>query len=129
MTRIFLGLGVAIAASLGGSPAQAGTTDGPVVVVAEPEPAATRRVSYADLDLTSAAGEKTLIRRIRTAVKQVCAVEVGPMSLFYVEYSCRKLTWRDTEPLVNSAISHARQMAGGGRSDIAASVIVVSAAH
>jgi UrcA family protein len=122
---MLLGLGAAIAANLGGAAALAGPAQRPVVVVAEPEPAATRHVSYADLDLATRDGERKLIRRLRVAVNNVCAEEVGPAAIFYVEMSCRKLTWHDTKPQLESAVRHGRQMAGHGNSSIAAAVIVV----
>ena len=74
MTQMLLAVGAAVAATLGGATAIAESTQRPVVVVAEPEPATTRRVSYADLDLATRDGERTLQRRVRTAVNQVCAV-------------------------------------------------------
>ena len=129
MTRMLLGLGAVIAANLGAAVALAGPAQRPVVVVAEPEPAATRQVSYADLDLATPDGERQLMRRVRVAVNNVCAEEMGPSALFYAEYSCRKLTWRDTRPLVGRAIGNARQMGDAGTSSVAAAVIVVRAAQ
>ena len=41
-------------------------------VAANPAHAQTRIVSYADLDLTSPAGQATLDRRLNTAIRQVC---------------------------------------------------------
>jgi UrcA family protein len=35
----------------------------------------TQKVSYADLDISKAAGAKTLYRRIEAAARQVCAVD------------------------------------------------------
>ena len=128
MTRMLLGLGAVIAANFCGAAALSGPTQRPVVVVGEPEPAATQRVSYADLDLATSEGERALVRRLRGAVRNVCAEEVGPSAIVYVEHSCRKLTWRDTQPQLGSAISRARQMAESGASSTAATVIVVRVA-
>ena len=124
MTKMLLALGAIAVTNLGGAVAIAESTQNPVVVVAEPEPATTRRVSFADLDLATSEGERMLNRRVRTAVSQVCAVEVGPSSIFYVEYACRKLTWRDTQPQIRSAVSRAREMAGGNASTAAATIVV-----
>lgn len=130
MTKMLLGLGAILVTNLGGAAAMSEPTDRPVVVVAEPEQemVVARRVSYADLDLATSDGERALVRRVRAAVKQVCAVEMGPSALFYAEYSCRKSTWRDTKPLVGLAIGHAR-LADRGASSTAAAVIVVRVAR
>ena len=105
-------------------------SDRPVVVIAEPEQMPpTRRVGYADLNLATQIGERTLVRRVRTAVKDVCEEEVGPSPLFYYEYSCRVLTWKDTRPQVDQAIARARGMAAAGSPPIAAAAIVVKAAE
>ena len=87
-------------------------SDRPLVVIAEPEPLPpTRRVGYADLNLATQIGERTLVRRVRTAVNEVCEEEMGPSPLFYYEHSCRVLTWKDTRPQVDQAIARARGMA------------------
>jgi len=129
MTKLFLTLGAVIVINAGGAGALAGPAPQPVVVIGEPEPAATRRVSYADLDLATRDGERMLIRRVRGAVHQVCAEEVGPSAIVYVTSSCRKLTWRDTEPQLDRAIGRSRQAAASGTSSMAAAVIVVRAAQ
>ena len=105
-------------------------SDRPLVVIAEPEPLPpTRRVGYADLNLATQIGERTLVRRVRTAVNEVCEEEVGPSPLFYYEHSCRVLTWKDTRPQVDQAIARARGMAAAGSPPIASAAIVVKAAE
>ena len=83
MTKLLLMLGAVAVTNFGGAAAMSQPADRPVVVVAEPEdePAATRRVSYADLDLATSDGERALVRRVRAAVAQVCAVENGPSAI------------------------------------------------
>lgn len=127
MAKIFLALAAVAATNFGGAAAMGEPAQQPVVVIAEPEPAVTRRVSYADLDLATSDGERALMRRVRAAVEQVCTVEMGPSALYYAEYSCRKLTWRDTKPLVSRAIHRAR-MAEGSASTLTAAVIVIRVA-
>lgn len=103
-------------------------SDRPLVVIAEPEQMPpTRRVGYADLNLATQIGERTLVRRVRTAVKEVCEEEMGPSPLFYYEHSCRVLTWKDTRPQVDQAIARARGMAAAGSPPITAAAIVVRA--
>ena len=102
----------------------------PVVVVADPELVQpTRRVDYADLNLATQVGERTLIRRVRGAVSDVCAEELGSSPLFYHEHACHVLTWKDARPQVNRALARARSMAAAGSPGIAATVIVVRAAE
>ncbi len=53
---------------------------------ASAEPAAqaphpSERISYADLDLRTAAGQKTLARRVRAAADRVCGVADQPTEL------------------------------------------------
>ena len=102
----------------------------PVVVTAEPAPAATtRRVAYADLNLTTQMGERALVRRVSGAVKQVCLEELGPSPLYYAETDCRMVTWRETKPQVAQAIARARGMATVGSSEVVAGAIVVRVAE
>ena len=132
MKKLILPMGAFIAVSAAAAvPIEAKpASDRPLVVIAEPEQMPpTRRVGYADLNLATQVGERTLVRRVRTAVKDVCEEEVGPSPLFYYEYSCRMLTWKDTRPQVDQAIARARGMAAAGSSPIAAAAIVVKAAE
>ena len=97
--KIILSIGAFVAVGTVG-PTIAAARPGPerpVIVAAEPE-AATRRVTYADLDLATQLGERALVRRVSSAVKEVCREELGPWPLYYAETSCRMLTWRDTKP-------------------------------
>lgn len=132
MKKLILPMGAFIAVSAAAAvPAEAKpTSDRPLVVIAEPEPLPpTRRVGYADLNLATQIGERTLVRRVRSAVGEVCEEEVGPSPLFYYEHSCRVLTWKDTRPQVERAIARARAMAAAGSPDITAAAIVVRAAE
>jgi UrcA family protein len=60
---------VSVLAVLGASPTLAG------------EPSRSIKVSYADLDLSTAAGAATLYSRIRSAARQVC----GPEGVIYYD--------------------------------------------
>jgi UrcA family protein len=66
-TQIVVGFAAAL---LAGTPAQAETRR--AVMVAEGEEVLTATVSFADLNLSSAAGRNRLDARVRSAVKQVC---------------------------------------------------------
>jgi UrcA family protein len=64
-----------------------GVASAEIVVVTEPVP--TERVSFADLNLASAAGQGTLQSRIRGAAKRVC-MSSGDRSLetYIADHSC-----------------------------------------
>lgn len=129
MTKLIQTIGAAVTATFGFAAVQSAAAQGQVVVYGEPEPAATRHVSYVDLDLATNNGERKLIRRVRAAVNQVCAEELGPSAIHYVRTSCRNLTWDETEPQLGRAMSRARQRAAINGSPIAATAIIVRAAR
>lgn len=54
----------------------------PVVVRANPDELPTARVSFADLNLSSAAGQKELRERIGRAAADVCFFSSGTVSLY-----------------------------------------------
>lgn len=88
--------------------------------------ALTTRVSYADLNLASVAGEKILNRRVGSAVHTVCA----PMdnALFRFEHSaCTSIAWNGARPQMSLAVARAREIAATGSSTIAAVAITISA--
>ena len=97
----------------------------PVVVVAPVDQAPTRRISYADLDLASLAGETTLNRRVRGAVSSVCNEAVGPSPVLYAEQACRKFAWSGARPQIADAVQRARDIASRGFSPIAATSITI----
>lgn len=81
------------------------------------------RVSYADLNLASAAGERTLNRRVGGAVRNVCA----PQAEAIAQLNCRNFAWRGARPQIDRAVTRASQMAANGVSSIAPVAIVVAA--
>ena len=64
----------------------------------------TRSVGFRDLDLASAAGQKTLIRRVAGAVRFVCR----PAADFLEESSCQNYAWRGARPQIALALDQAR---------------------
>lgn len=101
--------------------------DEPVVVTGQPEEAVpTRRVSFADLNLASTAGQKTLDRRVGGAVRSVCLEATGPNPLDWAEYACRADAWRGAKPQMARAIERAQQLAANGSSSIAPVAITIS---
>lgn len=103
--------------------------DQPVVVTGQPEEAvATRRVSFADLDLALASGQKTLHRRVSGAVRSVCLEATGPNPIEWAESACRTDVWRDARPQMARAVQRARDMALNGTSAIAPVAISISVA-
>ena len=102
----------------------------PIIISAQLDPDQHRtRVGYADLNLASASGKQTLMRRVSGAVYQVCdqplAGELGLESRSEVS-SCRSFAWRGARPQVDLAVERAQQIARTGSSSIAAAAITIS---
>lgn len=97
------------------SPAAFGKT--PIEVTGEKLDERTRIVSYADLNLASEAGERTLDRRVRGAVRYVCS-DLKAAHVWHRYQACRTFAWRGATPQMEQAISRARDIAANGRSDI-----------
>lgn len=102
--------------------------DGPVVVYAGPqEGLRTERVSYRDLDLAVASDQKTLHRRVGTAVRHVCIdsnqyqARVDP-----IYRACANDSWANARPQISRAIERAEQLASRGESSVAAGAILIS---
>lgn len=108
-------------------PASAGQ-DKPVVVFAEPqENLRTERVSYADLDLTQRADQRTLNYRVAGAVKRVCLFEDSRSGLqLRGYYSCASGALDGAAPQIAQAIDRAEQIAMTGKSSIAAAAITIN---
>ena len=96
----------------------------PVVVIADEAPP-TRHVSFADLNLASADGKRTLGQRVRSAVDDVCSEALGPLPILYAKQACFRETWQDTGPQLTNAIQRARGLTGSGLTG--AAVITVHA--
>jgi len=100
----------------------------PVIVKAKPLDAVpTRWVSYRDLNLASAQGEKILNHRVRRAVSQVCDESTGPSPLLAVEQSCRADSWSHARPQMELAVRRAKDIAANGHSMIAPVAIAIIA--
>jgi UrcA family protein len=111
----------AFAATLA-SPAQ-GRAPAPVEVVGQSEQM-TREVSYADLDLASATGRKTLDGRVGAAVNDLCKQVVGRDDLS-TSLWCASAAWESAWPQVARADRRAREMAETGGSSIVAAAITI----
>ena len=64
----------------------------------------TRTVTFADLNLASPAGEKTLLRRVGAAVKFVCRQGIDSID----ENFCRNYAWDGARPQIDLALGQAR---------------------
>jgi UrcA family protein len=102
----------------------------PIVVTAPAVDMVVRRVSFADLNLASMSGEKTLNRRVGGAVTSVCIEAVGPdtrsLDSTIANMRCTRHAWNGARPQIASAVQRARQIAATGSSSIAATAIVIS---
>jgi UrcA family protein len=97
------------------------------VVVTAPSPdQVTRRVSYRDLNLTLASDQRTLNRRVGSAVRYVCADSYAT-SLPFSGPKCRSYAWDGARPQIALAVERANQLAQTGSSSIAAVAITISA--
>ncbi len=85
----------------------------------------TRRVSYADLNLASLAGERTLVRRVKVAVRTVCQEANGFEPLNLERIGCRKFAWNGAAPQIDRAVERAREIASTGKSSIALAAIQI----
>lgn len=120
-----VGSGIALA-----TPALAAGQNGKPVVVMAPQTedvVSIRRVSYRDLDLANYEGEKTLNKRVRRAVSQVCYDATGPNPVLAVEFSCRSDSWHRAAPQISLAVQRAKDIAANGYSNIAPVAIAISA--
>jgi UrcA family protein len=125
-----LSMCAAIAVTAGGLTAMspsASAKDRPVVVVA-PSDVITRRVSYTDLNLAIRSDEKTLTRRVGSAVRWVCEEALGNARDFYAEMQCRDVSWDLARPQMKRAVQRAHDFAAAGSSPIAAEAIVLASA-
>ena len=109
------------------SPAFAKTA--PIVVRASPD-LVTRHVSYADLNLAAAAGERTLVGRVRTAVKDLCGEITGGSDGSWMSQrtmdGCNRASWGQARPQISLAVQRARDIAMTGRSSLAAAALTIS---
>lgn len=99
--------------------------DRPIIVEGQPTDVISKRVSFADLNLASVQGERTLYRRVGNAVGWVCRQAV-PTPILYERQGCSSASWEDAAPQIDRAIQRAREMAANGSSSIAATAITIS---
>ena len=100
------------------------------IVVTAPSDVITRHVSYADLNLATAPGEKTLYRRVGGAVSDVCDEAVGgdngSTEYRFSMHRCSGEAWDGARPQILRAVHRARDIASTGSSSIAAAAIVIT---
>ena len=86
----------------------------PVVIEGEPlQEVTVQRVSYADLNLAEASGEKVLKRRVGRAVNEVCAA-ANAGGHFTDRWLCQDVSWSEAIPQIDRAIARARGTALAG---------------
>ncbi len=119
-------LALASSLLLAAGPAFAGQSQ-PVVVYAEPDQnMRTEKVSYADLDLATLKGERTLRLRVAGAVKNVCLFDHGHIGLQPSGYyNCAGEAMSGARPQMAQAVQRAREIALNGTSSIAATAITI----
>ncbi len=85
----------------------------------------TQRVSYADLNLASVRGEKSLYRRVGSAVEIVCPELQVKIEMYAEAKRCRKFAWGGARPQIERAVTRAREIASTGKSSIAIAAIQI----
>ena len=129
-----ISLCVAIAAVSGGqffAASPAFGKSGPILVTATPpEELVVRHVSYADLNLAVDAGQRTLNRRVGTAVSDLCTEAAGGndgSTVFrYSMIRCSNFAWNDARPQIARAVQRSQELALTGKTAIAATSLIIS---
>jgi UrcA family protein len=128
MRRTILGAAVAaLTPILLVSPASAGPRDVTVTARAPDPDQLQRRVSYRDLNLAAADGQRTLHQRVRRATAFVCNPLFSGGSFDRDYYNCRDNAWDGAEPQMALAIQRAKEIALAGSSSIPPVAIAVVA--
>jgi len=84
------------------------------------------RVTYADLNLASEHGQRTLNGRVGYAVNNVCYEAVPYGDTNSVAYGdCTNGAWHRARPQIASAVQRATEIAATGTSSIAAAAITI----
>jgi len=103
----------------------------PVIVVANPD-ILTRHISFADLNLASLSGERTLNSRVVGAINGLCSEatggEDGNFMSTLANRKCSNSAWSLARPQIAQATKRARDIAFTGVSPIAASAITIDLA-
>jgi UrcA family protein len=101
----------------------------PVYVIGRSD-VVTHHISYADLNLASAAGERTLTTRVRAAVGDVCDEATGPdnggIEYKFNMHRCSISAWNQARPQMALAVQRAREIAMTGTSSITASALTIT---
>ena len=101
-----------------GTVAQPAHAAEPVVTAPLSDPdAKMQKVSYADLNLLSDAGQKALERRVDGAVAAICDDRPGIVLLseLSARRKCASESWSNARPQITAAIEHARSARYAGR--------------
>ena len=85
----------------------------------------TRLVRYSDLDLADRSGQKTLKRRVSTAVYAVCEGSES-YATFQSDGFCRTAAWEKATPQIDAAIQRARLAALNGLKDNSEKAIAIT---
>jgi UrcA family protein len=129
-----ISLCAAIAAASGGlflAASPAFGRSGPIFVTATPpEELVVRHVSYADLNLAVDAGQRTLNRRVGSAVSDLCTEagggNDGSTAFKYSMIRCSNFAWNDARPQIQRAVQRSRELALTGKTAIAATSLIIS---
>ena len=101
----------------------------PVFVTASAD-TVVRHVNYADLNLASFDGQRTLDHRVGTAVTDLCGEAIGgndggtkyKLSMMH----CSAEAWNSAQPQIDRAVQRARDIAATGFSSIVAAALRIS---
>jgi len=113
----------AVAIISAASPVRADPSNKLTIIGRAPE-VVTRHVGYADLNLASSDGVRTLNGRVGSAVNAVCTEAVGREDHFTMQ-DCAVHSWGSARPQIARAVQRAREIAATGSSSIAAAAITI----
>jgi UrcA family protein len=112
------------------APATPAAAKDKIVVTAPPSEVVVRRVSFADLNLATPAGEQSLNSRVGYAVNDLCDDITGGSngSLTMNQYlrKCSASAWGQARPQMARAIQRAHDIAETGTSTITAAALTIS---
>lgn len=119
-------LAIASAILLAAGPAFAGQGQPAVVYGEESDNFRSESVSFDDLNLATATGERSLNRRVAAAVRNVCLDDFTGAALRSNDfYRCSDGAWAGARPQIAQAVARARGIALNGKSSIAAAAITI----
>jgi UrcA family protein len=104
----------------------------PIVVSGDPD-RIVRYVSYADLNLAAAPGERSLHRRVTTEISSLCTEATGGLDRTISSKlnmnKCGRAAWTEARPQIAQAVQRARDIAENGSSNIAPVAISITIAQ